>query len=211
MKSIVYSLVFLLFVGCAHVPSGKYVQLQKGDSVKSLANQYRVPQWKLKINNEDKRWQVGEWIFIPLQKGIIGQGQRAGRSVSSRPGEFIWPVPSSKRVSSKFGKRWGRKHQGLDIAARVGAKIVSVASGTVVYSGNGLGGYGNLTVISHGEGIFSVYAHAKRNFTRKGERVHQGQVIAEVGMTGRTTGPHLHFELRHEGRALNPLNLLAKN
>ncbi len=192
------------------MPSGQYIQVRKGDSLNSLAKEFKVPKWKLKVHNEGKSFHEGQWVFVPQSVGLIGQG-KASRGISnSAKGEFIWPVPSSKKLSSKFGKRWGRKHEGIDIPARVGANIVAVAGGKVVYSGSRLGGYGNLTVISHGDGIFSVYAHAKRNFTKRGQMVHQGQVIAEVGMTGRTTGPHLHFELRYEGKALNPLQLLAK-
>lgn len=211
MKKLILFLFTLIFlVNCSHMPSGQYVQLRKGDSLKSLAKEFKVPQWKLKVNNEGKYFKEGEWVFVPQSMGLIGQANPSRGISSSQKGEFIWPVPSSKKISSKFGKRWGRQHEGVDIPARVGAKIVAVAGGKVIYSGSGLGGYGNLTVISHGEGIFSVYAHAKRNFTKRGRPVHQGQVIAEVGMTGRTTGPHLHFELRYEGKALNPLQLLAK-
>ena len=79
----------------------------------------------------------------------------------------------------------------------------------VIYSGNDLGGYGNLTVISHKGGLFSIYAHARKNYTKKGDKVFRGQVIAEVGETGRTTGPHLHFEVRYDSKALDPLKFLA--
>src|SRR5690606_9771758 len=124
-------------------------------------------------------------------------------------GEFAWPVPSSKRISSGYGKRWGRHHEGIDIPGRVGTSIVAAADGKVIYSGSGLGGYGNITVILHDNGYHTVYAHAKRNLTVAGQRVYKGQVIAQLGKSGRSTGPHLHFEIRKNSRPLNPTQVLA--
>jgi murein DD-endopeptidase MepM/ murein hydrolase activator NlpD len=114
-------------------------------------------------------------------------------------------------MSSSFGQRWGKTHQGIDIPGRIGSHIVAAAEGVVVYSGDEIGGYGNITVIAHKNGFFTVYAHAKENFTRQGQRVYRGQVIAQIGMTGRTYGPHLHFEVRKNGEAIDPTNYLAAN
>ncbi len=126
-------------------------------------------------------------------------------------GNLMWPVPSSKKVSSNFGHRWGRKHEGIDIPAREGAPILAVQDGVVVYAGNGLGGYGNLIVLGHKNGLFSVYAHAQKVFVRKNDRISQGQMIASVGQTGKASGPHLHFELRQHSRAINPMQSLVRN
>jgi len=182
--------------------------------LKTISKEFKTPKWMIEAVNPGKKFRPGEWVFVPLKRGFVG------RSLSSTPymtesylksGEFIWPVPSSRRISSHFGRRWGKKHDGIDIAAKRGAHILATSSGIVVYSGNKLGGYGNITVIAHKHGYFSVYAHAHKNFTKKGQKVHRGQVIATIGSTGRSTGPHLHFELRKNSRSLNPESLLSKN
>lgn len=210
--------VKIIFIGlcvslfsCAHYPSGQYVQISKGESFNSLSKRYGVPVWKIKDANSNQNITVGSWIYVPLERGISAYFPRAKKAdfisatYRSKTKNLLWPVPTQKKVSSKFGKRWGRKHEGIDIPARMGAAIVAVDDGVVVYSGNGVGGYGNLTVVSHNNGIYSVYAHAKKNMTRKWQRVSRGEVIAKVGKTGRATGPHLHFELRDAGRAVDPL------
>lgn len=208
-------LITLLFTfACASVKSGHYVMVKPTDTIESLAKEFNVPREKIEAVNSGKKIKSGEWVFIPLKRGILEQ------EIETRPfdpnhllqsGEFLWPVPSSNRLSSNFGARWGRKHEGVDIPARVGSHIVAAAEGVVVYSGNEIGGYGNITVIAHRNGFFTVYAHAKENFTRQGQRVYRGQVIAQVGMTGRTYGPHLHFEVRKNGQAIDPTDFLAAN
>ena len=118
---------------------------------------------------------------------------------------FIWPV--SGPVTSTFGPRWGRMHEGIDIAAPSGAPIASVASGTIIYAG-WLGGYGNLVVVDHGGGVSTAYAHMSSIASGTGQGVAQGQVIGYVGSTGHSTGPHLHFEVRINGQAVDPLQYL---
>ena len=98
--------------------------------------------------------------------------------------------------------------QGIDIAVKPGTPIHAVAAGTVIYSDNKQRGYGNLVIIEHKNRVVSVYAHNRRNLVDEGDSVRQGAPIAEVGNTGRSTGPHLHFELRVRGKAVNPLDYL---
>ncbi|MCL4676886.1 MAG: M23 family metallopeptidase [Pararhodobacter sp.] len=110
------------------------------------------------------------------------------------PPPLRWPVDG--QVSDPFGRRSGREHDGIDIRAPLGTAIHSAADGRVIYSGDELKGYGNLVIVRH-EGCWAtVYAHNEKNLVAKGDFVTQGQVIARVGNTGRTSGPHLHFELR---------------
>ena len=204
----------LTIMSCSHMKSGQYIRVPKGQSLKSLADKYNVSSAILKSFNKGRSPKIGDWYFIPQNRGIFGQSARmpASDSLTSaylNSGRFIWPVPSSKRVSSKFGKRWGRPHEGIDIAARRGSSILAAADGFVVYSGSELGGYGNLTVIKHSGGYFTVYAHADKNLTRRGQSVHKGQVIATIGSTGRSTGPHLHFEVRYRSQAINPKKIIA--
>lgn len=207
-NSFLWILLFLL-VSCSSLESGHYVQLQDGENLNSLAKEFKVQAWKIKAHNQGRRIASGSWVFIPLNRGVLAGTKNVESHYYFQHGKLAWPVPSSKKLTSKFGKRWGRAHEGIDIAARRGTAIVAAESGVVIYSGNDLGGYGNLTVISHAGGLFSIYAHAKRNFTKKGDKVHRGQVIGEVGSTGRSTGPHLHFEVRYDSKALDPLKFLA--
>ena len=118
---------------------------------------------------------------------------------------FIWPV--SGPVTSGFGWRWGRMHEGIDISASTGTPIRAAAGGTVIHTG-WMGGYGNLVVIDHGGGVSTAYAHQSAIAAGSGQSVAQGQVIGYVGSTGNSTGPHLHFEVRINGSAVDPMGYL---
>ena len=125
---------------------------------------------------------------------------------------YLWPVDG--RISSAFGWRsisvaGNRFHGGIDIAAPHGTPVVAARGGVVVRTG-WVGAYGYLVVIEHGDGWETRYAHLSRIDVRTGERVAQGAVIGLVGSTGASTGPHLHFEVRREGRALDPLAYLPR-
>jgi murein DD-endopeptidase MepM/ murein hydrolase activator NlpD len=118
---------------------------------------------------------------------------------------LIWPV--SGPVVSGFGMRWGRMHEGIDIAAGYGTPIHAAASGTVITAG-WEGGYGNLIVIDHGNGLATAYGHQSSFAVGYGAQVSQGQTIGYVGCTGHCYGPHLHFEVRVNGAAVDPLGYL---
>ena len=117
---------------------------------------------------------------------------------------LIWPVNGP--VVSPFGMRWGRMHEGIDIAAGYGTPIAAAASGTVIYAG-WMGGYGNLIIIDHGGGLATAYGH-QSSFAVGGGPVSQGQTIGYVGCTGHCFGPHVHFEVRVNGSAVDPLGYL---
>lgn len=116
-------------------------------------------------------------------------------------------MPTRGRISSPFGGRWGRMHKGIDIAKSSGSDIVAADGGTIVFSG-ALGSYGNLIEIDHGNGYRTKYAHCSRLLVGVGTKVYKGQSIAKVGSTGRSTGPHLHFEVLKNGVNLNPSNFV---
>jgi murein DD-endopeptidase MepM/ murein hydrolase activator NlpD len=116
---------------------------------------------------------------------------------------LMWPVNAP--ITSPFGWRWGRMHEGIDLGAPYGAPIAAAAAGVVIYAG-WLSGYGNLTVIDHG--LSTVYGHQSRIVVGVGESVAQGQTIGYVGSTGHSTGPHLHFEVRVNGQPVDPLGYL---
>ena len=118
---------------------------------------------------------------------------------------LVWPV--SGPVTSPFGMRWGRMHEGIDIGVPYGTPIHAAAAGRVIYCG-WEEGYGNLTVIDHGNGIATAYGHQSSIAVSCGEDVSQGQVIGYVGCTGHCTGPHLHFEVRVNGSPVDPLGYL---
>jgi murein DD-endopeptidase MepM/ murein hydrolase activator NlpD len=128
-------------------------------------------------------------------------GSTGGGSSSSG---FIWPVNGV--VTSGFGWRWGRMHEGIDIVAPTGTSIRAAAAGTVIYAGY-MGGYGNIVIIDHGDGLSTAYAHQSAIYVGSGS-VSQGTVIGAVGSTGNSTGPHLHFEVRVNGSAVDPMGYL---
>ncbi|HXF97814.1 MAG TPA: M23 family metallopeptidase, partial [Gaiellaceae bacterium] len=137
------------------------------------------------------------------QTEAAATGTGAGSSTSSAG--FVWPVNGP--VVSGFGMRAGRMHEGIDIAASTGTPIRAAAAGTVIHAG-WLGGYGNLVVLDHGNGLATAYAHASAILVSVGQRVAQGETIALVGSTGNSSGPHLHFEVRVNGAAVDPLAYL---
>ena len=134
----------------------------------------------------------------------IRDAQAGGSTGSGAPSAagFIWPVNGP--VVSGFGMRWGRMHEGIDIAAGIGTPIWAAAAGTVIHAG-WLGGYGNLVVLDHGNGLATAYAHASTILVAVGQQVSQGETISLVGSTGNSSGPHLHFEVRVNGSAVDPL------
>jgi len=139
---------------------------------------------------------------------VSAQIQASGSSTyDSTPSSsgLIWPVNGP--VVSGFGMRWGRMHEGIDIAVPYGTPIHAAAGGTVIFSG-WMGGYGNFVIIDHGGGMATAYGHQSAIAVGGGQTVSQGQVIGYVGCTGHCFGPHLHFEVRINGTPVDPLGYL---
>jgi murein DD-endopeptidase MepM/ murein hydrolase activator NlpD len=132
------------------------------------------------------------------------QASPASPPVQSSSG-LIWPVAGP--ITSPFGMRWGRMHEGIDIGAAYGTPIHAAASGRVIYAG-WMGGYGNFVVIDHGGGLATAYGHQSAIAASNGESVSQGQTIGYVGCTGHCFGPHLHFEVRVNGTPVDPMQYL---
>ena len=118
---------------------------------------------------------------------------------------LVWPA--SGPITSGFGTRWGSMHTGVDIGAGYGASIWAASGGTVILAAYN-GGYGNSVAIDHGGGFSTLYAHMSYIEVSEGERVDQGEYLGDVGSTGNSTGPHLHFETRVGGEAQNPMRYL---
>ena len=133
------------------------------------------------------------------QKGLPAGPIRRGS------GDFIWAVNGP--LTSPFGQRWGRLHAGIDIAAPEGTPIRAAASGRVILMAP-TGGYGNYTCVNHGSSVSTCYAHQVRFGTQRGASVKQGDVIGYVGNTGASFGNHLHFEVRVNGKPVNPMDYL---
>jgi murein DD-endopeptidase MepM/ murein hydrolase activator NlpD len=140
-------------------------------------------------------------IAAQIQGAPDGSSGSGGTPSSSG---LIWPV--SGPITSGFGWRWGRMHEGIDIGAACGTTIHAAASGTVIYAG-WMDGYGNITIIDHGGGLATAYGHQSSLYVGGGS-VSQGQAIGAVGSTGHSTGCHLHFEVRVNGTPVDPLNYL---
>ncbi len=129
-------------------------------------------------------------------------------------GKFMWPVKGSTRISSYYGYRMHpilkkkKMHTGIDISASSGTSIVAAASGTVIFA-DWYGGYGKAVIIDHGGGKSTLYAHCSKIMVSENQEVKAGEKIAEVGSTGLSTGPHLHFEVRENGKHVNPLSYVS--
>ncbi len=135
-----------------------------------------------------------------LRQTVRADGVRVPRSA----GPLLWPCAGP--VTSTFGPRWGRMHEGLDIGCSYGQTIVAAAAGTIIYAGP-QGGYGNIILIQHSPTLVTAYGH-QSSFIRTSGRVAAGQPIGRVGSTGNSTGPHLHFETRVSGGAQDPMRFL---
>lgn len=177
-----------------------------GDTLWGLSNKYGVSVAGLQSANgiiDPRSLQIGTVLTIPGTPEI-----RPSRSeiVSVSRGQsapvFMWPLNGA--ITSGFGWRNNEFHHGLDIAGDNGDKIRAAAAGEVVFSGWHNGIYGRIVRIDHGNGLETLYAHNSRNLVKVGEYVEAGDYIAEVGDTGRTTGPHLHFGVLENDKPVNP-------
>jgi murein DD-endopeptidase MepM/ murein hydrolase activator NlpD len=158
----------------------------------------------------DTRESEQEWLaeaaaLRQASAAVTSAINSAPSSSASSSAGLIWPVAGP--ITSPYGMRWGSLHPGIDIAAGTGTPIKAAAGGLALVAGYS-GGYGNLIVIDHGNGIATAYAHQSSLAASVGQQVGQGQVIGYVGSTGFSTGPHLHFEVRVNGSPVDPLGYL---
>jgi lipoprotein NlpD len=209
--------------GCASTPNGSEHVVKPGENLYRLSRYYGVSVDDLRKANgirDVRGLQVGQRLVIPgNSKGAPSKSLRSAappRRVA-RPSrknqaqrlidlEFAWPVAG--HMSSKFGGRHGRNHDGIDISAKSGTPVHAAEAGRVIHSGRGLGDYGKVVIVKHAGSFSTVYAHNRKNRVRKGDFVEKGQVIAEVGKTGNASGSHVHFEVRRDRRPQNPLAYL---
>jgi murein DD-endopeptidase MepM/ murein hydrolase activator NlpD len=157
---------------------------------------------------------TGVQLAVPAPRTNVIPGASRVATGSSYGSEqiatnLIWP--SKGVLSSRYGRRWGKMHKGIDIAGPIGTPVVAAADGVVVQSGFNSGGYGNVIDIQHADGSLTRYGHNNRLIAGVGQSVKQGQHISDMGNTGHSTGPHLHFEFRPAGGdAINPIAYLPR-
>jgi murein DD-endopeptidase MepM/ murein hydrolase activator NlpD len=215
-------------LACAHT-------VRKGDSVSRIAARHRIARAALVAANhlaDPAALRIGQRLILPgceaaapaaspertadppahgsvvrrvgprriLTTLVLGEPDFQGEGIP-----LIWPVEGP--VISPFGQRHHGWHAGIDISAERGTQIAAAAPGTVIYSGWARS-YGQTIKVQHKNGFITLYAHNLENLVEVGDEVVAGQIIATVGSTGHATGPHVHFEVRRDGRAYDPLHLL---
>ncbi len=193
--------------------SGVSYRTVKGDSLKKIASRYNISADKIKeFNNIGDDLKVGQLIIIPGGRPYVPpappvskQTLTAAPNLSNVGSGMLWPTPT-RRISQYF--TW--RHFGVDLANSTGTPIYAAESGVIQKAGWNSGGYGYYIIIDHGRGLQTLYSHASRLLVSVGDQVSKGQLIALMGSTGRSTGPHLHFEVRVNGRPVNPLNYIKK-
>jgi murein DD-endopeptidase MepM/ murein hydrolase activator NlpD len=204
----------------------KWVRLKFGDTADQLAEEYKTTkELLLHLNPElEEATYAGQLVAVPQKVDIpkpaapvipdVKRNRKEKMKLAEGPvvpfnGSYVFRWPITGQITSNFGWRHGRVHKGIDIwnAAKSHAEIHAALGGIVVRAGYA-GSYGNLVVIDHGGGWVTYYAHLSRITVSKGERVATGQQLGYMGQTGRATGYHLHFEVRKNGKAINPLLVL---
>lgn len=188
------------------VEPDKTYQVRPGDTLWRIARQFDVDVKTLMAANritQPEKLQVGTVLTIPGSPWSWAVSTRTHQVSRVRTGELLWPVHGS--ISSPYGPRSSGFHHGLDIAAPKGTPVRAAQAGVVRFSGYKNAYYGNAVEIVHDNGMVTVYGHHAKNLVKKGQRVTAGQVIAEVGATGRATGPHVHFEVWVNGKTVDPL------
>jgi LysM repeat protein len=188
------------------VPSDCTVhRVQPGETLWDIARMYRVDVNAIAARNGLSNMNsiiAGQQLFIPHGPGA---GSLPSRSVAA--GLLSWPLVGT--ITSPFGMRDGKPHEGIDIAVEEGTPVRAASAGRVVFAGP-RGTYGLAVIIDHGGGVRTLYAHCSKILVSEGSAVGSGTVIALSGNTGRSTGPHLHLEVLKDGVPLNPLNCLEQ-
>ena len=197
---------------------------ETGDTLEQIASRYGLTVAAVRAVNGDEfptSITEGAAVSLPWVPSVMAHpdfatgADRGWRTAALQmlPHNFDdtlhWPVTGS--ISSRYGWRWGRMHRGLDIQGPVGTPIEAAMDGVVSFAGWDRGGYGYRVDISHPNGMTTLYAHGQQILVDVGDRVARGQAIMTRGSTGRSTGPHLHFEIRRNGVALDPESLLNAN
>lgn len=184
---------------------GAYYTVQPGDTLESIATMWGVA--PVDITAEPLNGLTKPYQLTPGQKLFIPNGRRDLTRFLRKPDpalgyDFAWPIVGT------LTQGYGNSHQAIDIGSVYGAPVYAARAGVVVHAAWAKTGYGYTVVIDHGHGLTTLYSHLKGAWVHVGDRVQRGQRIGEVGSTGRSTGPHVHFEIRVNGARVNPLDYL---
>ena len=199
--------------------------LQEQTEGKQHSVETLLAQKNQELKNFESQIHTAEGQISEYEKDIRAQEEEEARKAAEAAGKkyntvnlgdikFIWPCPASSRITSSFGSRTSptpgasSNHQGMDIGAPSGSSIVAAASGTVVIATYSYSA-GNYIMVNHGGGVYTVYMHCSQLLASEGQDVIQGQTIAKVGSTGYSTGPHLHFGIRANGKYVDPGNYVS--
>jgi len=180
----------------------------KGDTFYSIARNHHVPlEGLLAVNGlrETDILHIGQQLLIPQASAAALKGKQVAEVEASLVAEGLkleWPLKGM--LYAKFGKKGKEVHDGVDLAAPLGTPVKAAAAGKVLYAGEQKG-YGKIVIVEHSAGLITLYAHNHELRVQTGDVVATGAVIATVGQSGRTSGPHLHFELRKNGLPVDPL------
>lgn len=199
---------------------GRWYLVPSGETLADIARRAGVPEEDLlEVNGLHTAAEVqpGKLIFVLDRPGTsaevrveepVADPAHAPTPVEHKGGaRFRWPV-DAPHLTSQFGTRWGRPHEGIDLAAPIGTPVYAADTGEVVYAGNTVRGYGNMVVLKHAGDLMTVYAHNSVLLVRVGDRVAVGQRLALSGQSGHATGPHVHFEVRRGQIPRDPLPYL---
>ena len=207
-----------LLAACASRPHSSVHVVQPGENLYRIALHYGVSVEDIARANgilDEGQLEVGVRLTIPnprrgaAEQPLIPPERLRSIAQDDAFGDgglrLAWPLHGT--ITSQFGWRRSRMHEGIDIAAQSGTQVHAAESGQVIYARR-LGGYGNVVVVRHGKLYETVYAHNRRFWVEKGALVQKGDVIAEVGATGNASAPHLHFEIRRHDDPRDPLLFL---
>lgn len=221
LRLFVLSLVALTLTHCQTLDQVSRVFLNATPEGRERLRRYehyaRIAE-KLRRYQDDGQLDSSEVLDVLVEAGVIeplpGPGGRPSPAPGPSPeptaaGRWAWPMKAGV-ISSEFGPRASRPHEGLDIAADPGEPIYAASAGTVIYSDDGMSGYGRAVILRHEDSTTSLYAHATSLLVREGTSVSRGDPIATVGSTGRSTGPHLHFEVRVGETPIDPREVLPR-
>ncbi len=226
-----------LFIAACADPYGIYHKVRDKEDLQKISLLYQVDIDKLRAANTmgpADEVKTGDYLFVPGVKApsdgkvksvlsqkkdtgtTVGTGKQALATTHGAQGKqlkatgdakFIWPLKGV--VTSPFGVRNGTMHEGIDISVPEGTPVVAAGDGKVIFAADH-GGYGNVVIIQHADNYFSVYAHNSKLIAQEGQTVKQGDKIAISGNTGRSSGPHLHFEVRIGSKPQDPMPFLPR-
>lgn len=186
-------------------------QVTKGETLWDIAGIYGVSPEQIIMANDiwyPDALPVGTVLSIPGVKAQVTISGNSSLKISSRQNNFMY-LPTEGVLTSLFGRRGNEFHTGIDLANKEGTPIRAVQGGKVIFVGR-RGNYGLTVIIDHQNGFKTLYGHNNRILVQKGQYVSGNQIIALMGNTGRSTGPHLHFEIYRQNKIVNPLNYLSR-